>query len=365
MKTIAVVNQKGGCGKTTTSINLAAALAEQQRNVLLMDLDPQAHATIGFGLDPDNLQKTVYEAATSPGVNLTDVLVPTAMPHLTLAPSSVMLASTDVELARTPGRELILGRLLKSVREQYDLCVMDCAPSFGVLTIGALIAASDVIVPVQAQYYSLEGLRRVMETIRLIRERYHPCSAENLRILLTLVEARTTLSKQIQLQMREIFGALIFQTVIHNDVRLSEAPSAGESVLQYAPRSRGAKEYRAVAAEVLGDVAPVEPGRGGAARRGIQKDLSALFNDVLTAAPRGGQRPTPMDSQATGDPGRESDRARGAARDNQIAGAEVPCALNLEIPFINEQVLLSPPYVSPPPDSDTPEALHGRRPAHR
>ncbi len=354
MKTIAVVNQKGGCGKTTTAVNLAAALAEQQRNVLLMDLDPQAHATIGFGLDPDNLQKTVYEATTSPGVNLTDVLVPTAMPHLTLAPSSVMLASADVELARTSGRELVLGRLLKSVREQYDLCVMDCAPSFGVLTIGALIAASDVIVPVQAQYYSLEGLRRVMETIRLIRERYHPCSAENLRILLTLVEARTTLSKQIQLQMREIFGSLIFETVIHNDVRLCEAPSAGESVLQYAPRSRGAKEYRAVAAEILGDVAPIQPGRGGVSRRGIQKDLSALFNDVLAAAPPAGQRPAPTNSQT------DSEGVH-AAKDNPTAGATVDSAateaigdLDLEIPFINEEALLSPTCPAPSLESDTP-----------
>jgi chromosome partitioning protein len=359
MKTIAVVNQKGGCGKTTTAVNLAAALAEQQRNVLLMDLDPQAHATIGFGLDPDNLQQTVYEAATRPGVKLADVLVPTALPRLTLAPSSVMLASADVELARTAGRELILGRLLKSVREQYDMCVMDCAPCFGVLTIGALIAASDVIVPVQAQYYSLEGLRRVMETIRLIRERYHPCSAENLRILLTLVEARTTLSKQIQLQMREIFGPLIFQTVIHNDVRLCEAPSAGESVLQYAPRSRGAKEYRAVAAEILGDATPVEPGRGGASRRGIQKDLSALFSDVLASAPPAAQRQARTDSQTVGDRVRESDRDH-AVKGDKIAGAEVGpaaeelCDLNLEIPFIDEEMILSPACVLPPPGSDTP-----------
>ena len=290
MRTIAVVNQKGGCGKTTTAVNLAAALAEQQRNVLLVDLDPQAHATIGFGLDPDDLRQTMYEAVACSQVKLADVLVPTALPRLTLAPSSVMLASADVELARTAGRELVLGSLLKSVREQYDVCVMDCAPSVGVLTIGALVAASDVIVPVQAQYYSLEGLRRVLETIRLIRKRFHPCSAGNLRVLLTLVESRTTLSQQIQRQMREIFGDLIFQTVIHNDVRLSEAPSAGESVLQYAPRSRGAREYRAVAAEILGGVAPVEPVGGGTPRRGIQKDLSDLFGGLLPSVPLASQR---------------------------------------------------------------------------
>jgi len=343
MKTIAVVNQKGGCGKTTTAVNLAAALAEQQRNVLLLDLDPQAHATLGFGLDPDNLEKTVYEAATCPGVKLTDVLMPTAMPRLTLAPSSVMLASADVELARSAGRELILGGLLKSVREKYEVCVMDCAPSFGVLTIGALVAASDVIVPVQAHYYSLEGLRRVLETIRLIRERFHPCSAENLRILLTLVESRTTLSKQIQLQMREIFGPLIFQTVIHNDVRLCEAPSAGESVLQYAPRSRGAREYRAVAAEILGETAPVEPVGGRTSRRGIQKNLSELFGSVLASAPSASQHPASAESRT--------------ARVGPAA-AESFYDLNLASSSVGEEETLSTLstlYTSSQPDSDTAE----------
>jgi chromosome partitioning protein len=290
MKTIAVVNQKGGCGKTTTAVNLAAALAEQQRNVLLMDLDPQAHATIGLGHDPDDLKQTVYEAITRPQVKLADVLLPTTRDRLRLAPSSVMLASADVELARAPHRELILGNILKSVRDQFDLCVMDCAPSFGILTIGALVASSDVIVPVQAHYYSLEGLRRVLETIRLIRGRFHPCSAENLNILLTLVEDRTTLSKQIQLQMREIFGSMVFNTVIHNNVRLCEAPSAGESILEYAPRSRGAMEYRAVAAEVLGNVPAVESVSRSSSRRGIQKNLSELFGGLQTPAQPASQR---------------------------------------------------------------------------
>jgi chromosome partitioning protein len=340
-------------------VTLAAALAEQQKNVLLLDLDPQAHATLGFGLDPDDLEKTVYEAATCPGVRLADVLVPTAMPRLTLAPSSVMLAGADVELARTAGRELILGGLLKPVRDKYDVCVMDCAPSFGVLTIGALVAASDVIVPVQAHYYSLEGLRRVLETIRLIRDRFHPCSAENLRILLTLVEGRTTLSKQIQLQMREIFGTLIFQTVIHNDVRLCEAPSAGESVLQYAPRSRGAREYRAVAAEILGNVAPVEPGSGRASRRGIQKNLSDLFGSVLASAPLAVPRPAATDQRATGDGTGKGDHVT-AAQDRQTGRAKVDLAtpeasyeLNLDIPAAGEEATLAA-VSTPPADSDTP-----------
>jgi chromosome partitioning protein len=296
MKTIAVVNQKGGCGKTTTAVNLAAALAEQQQNVLLMDLDPQAHATIGLGHNPDDLQYTLYDAVTRPQIKLTDVLLPTTMERLTVAPSNVILASADVELARAPNRELVLGNLLKSVRDRYDVCVMDCAPSFGILTISALVASTDVIVPVQPHYYSMEGLRRVLETIRLIRSRFHPCSAGNLSVLLTLVEDRTTLSKQIQSQMRELFGSMVFQAVIHNNVRLCEAPSAGESILDYAPRSRGAVEYRALAAEVLGNVPAVESVGRGATRRGIQKNLSELFGSLGATAPRRSS-PTPPQVQ--------------------------------------------------------------------
>ncbi len=301
MKVITVVNQKGGCGKTTTAVNLAAGLAEQQKNVLLVDLDPQAHATIGLGHDPDGLKFTIYEAITHPQIKLADVLLPTKRDGLTLAPSSVILASADVELVRTAGRERIMSSMLHSVQDRFDLCVIDCAPSFGVLTIGALIASTDVIVPVQAHYYSMEGLRRVMETIGLIRERFHTPAAGNLNILLTLVEDRTTLSRQIQSQIRELFGPLVFRTVIHSSVRLCEAPSAGESILEYAPRSRSALEYRALAAEVLGNVPPVETVGSGSSRRGIQRDLSELFGHAsVPARPRTLEPPEAAELQTPG-----------------------------------------------------------------
>jgi len=352
MKTIAVVNQKGGCGKTTTAVNLAAALAEQQKEVLLIDLDPQAHATLGFGREPDDLKQTVYEAVTDPHVRLADVLLPTAMDRLTLAPSSVILASADVELARVPGREMILSHLLQSVRDQFDVCVIDCAPSFGILTISALVASSDVIVPVQAHYYSMEGLRRVLETIRLIRQRFHRSAAGNLGILLTLVEDRTTLSKQIQAQIREIFGSMVFQTVIHNNVRLCEAPSAGESILQYAPRSRGALEYRAVAAEVLGNAPPVESVSRTAARRGMQKNLSELFGGVHTpTAPA-----TPAKVQGPAQSANETESEIDSRVGDQT-GSEVSCGLD----FPGDEVTLAAAHSSAgagpserPQESETP-----------
>lgn len=277
MKIITVVNQKGGCGKTTTAVNLAAALAEQQKNVLLMDLDPQACATLGLGHDPDNLTFTLYEAITHPRIKLADVLLPTKTERLTLAPASVILASAEVELARTPGREQVVSAMLKSVEDRFDLCVIDCGPSVGILTIGAMFASTDVIVPVQAHYYSMEGLRRVLETIGLIQHRFRTSDACNVNVLLTMVEDRTTLSRQIQSQIREIFGALVLRTVIHTSIRLCEAPSAGESILEYAPHSRSAREYRALAAEVLGNVGPVETAGPRSSRRGIQRDLSEIF----------------------------------------------------------------------------------------
>ncbi len=253
MRTIAVVNQKGGCGKTTTAINASAAFASLGYRVLLIDLDPQAHATMGLGVDPDAQSRTVYEALTNRGVSLSSVTTGTNVEWLDLAPCNVLLAGAELELSGVLGKELLLAKELMSVRERYNLCIIDCPPSLGILTLNALVGSTDVIVPVQVHYYALEGLKRLLETVRIIRDRFPPCSLEILGLLLTFVEDGTVFSREIQQQMRGLFGQLVFDTVIHKTIRLAEAPSAGESVLTYAPESRGAVDYRSLVDELLGD----------------------------------------------------------------------------------------------------------------
>jgi len=280
MQTIAVVNQKGGCGKTTTAINTAAAFAEAGKRILLIDLDPQAHATIGLGHDPDSFQCTIYDLLAHEDRTLADVVVDTGFKGLSLAPCNVLLASAELELGNLPGKELLLGRGLREARQTYDLCVIDCPPSLGVLTLNALVASTDIVVPVQVHYYALEGLKRLLETIRIIRDRFHPYSMEKISLLLTFVEERRTFSRQIQQQMRDIFSDLVFDTVVHRDVRLVEAPSAGEPVLTYAARSRGARDYRALAGEILTGVSKTEEPADSRIRRGIQKRLNNLFEGV-------------------------------------------------------------------------------------
>lgn len=252
MRTIAIVNQKGGCGKTTTSVNLAAGFAKIGQRVLVIDLDPQGHTTLGLGHDPDKLTRTIYHALTLTGNQnrISDIIVKTDIELLHLAPSNILLAGAELELTLVFGREFVLSEQLNSIKDEYDICVIDCPPSLGLLTLNALVASTDVIVPVQVHYYAMEGLKQLLQTVNIIRERFHPCDVKILGLLLTFVE-RTTLSNEIQQQMKEFFGNLVFNTVIHRTVKLAEAPSAGESVITYAPESKGAAEYQALAEEIL------------------------------------------------------------------------------------------------------------------
>jgi chromosome partitioning protein len=251
MRTIAVANQKGGCGKTTTAVNLAAAIATRGYRVLLVDLDPQGNATLGLGYKPGGLSVTLFDAMTRRQVPLSDILLPTRVNRLHLAPSNVLLAGAELELRGVLGKELVLGELLWHVQDLYDFCVIDCSPSLGILSINALVASTDVLAPVQVQYYALEGLQRLLDTIRLLRNRFRPCVVQPLGLLLTFVDDRTVLSRQLQQGMRRTFGSLVFDTVIHTAVALAEAPSLQHTILTYAPDSRAAREYLSLADEAL------------------------------------------------------------------------------------------------------------------
>jgi len=291
MRIVAVVNQKGGCGKTTSAINTSAAFAELGKRVLVVDFDPQGHTTIGLGVDANALERTLYDVLARPGTRLADIVAPTSVAGLDLAPCNVLLASLELELIGKPGKELLLARALQTVRDTYELCVIDCPPSLGILTLNALVTSTDIIVPVQMHYYALEGLRRLLDTVRIMHQRFHPYAVENIGVLLTFVEERTTFCRQIEQQMRETFGDLIFDTVIHRNIRLAEAPSAGESILTYAPQSKGAADYRSLAAEILRTSPMAEGPAAGKPRRGLQKQLSSVFEGAWIPKSRGASKP--------------------------------------------------------------------------
>ncbi|MFC1517026.1 ParA family protein [Candidatus Margulisiibacteriota bacterium] len=245
----AVVNQKGGVGKTTTTVNLGAYLAEQGKQVLLVDIDPQANASSGVGLDVEKIESGIYELLSG-NKEVLDTLYPTSVKGLNIIPSSPDLAGAVVELLNVEGREKILKNILAPLKEAYDYILIDCPPSIGMLTINALIAADKALVPVQCEYYALEGLGRLIKTIELVREEANP-SLELGGIVMTMFDLRTKLSKEVVEETRKHFNDKVFKTIVPRNVRISEAPSYGQPITIYAKRSEGAKAYRELTKEVL------------------------------------------------------------------------------------------------------------------
>ena len=248
-QSVACANQKGGVGKTTTVVNLGAYLALSGERVLIVDLDPQGNATSGLGVDRNLLDRSVYDAVVD-SIDLRDLIMSSPVEGLELAPSAIALAGAEVELAGQEQRERRLARALGPIADDYDYVLIDCPPSLGLLTVNALTAADAVLIPIQCEYYALEGLTQLIATVNLVRDHLNPDLSVK-GVVLTMFDQRTNLSSQVGIEVRAHLGAAVFDTVVPRSVRLSEAPSYGLPIALYRPDSKGADAYQALASELL------------------------------------------------------------------------------------------------------------------
>lgn len=248
-RVIAIINQKGGVGKSTTAVNLAAALSELKRKVLLIDFDPQGNSTSGFGIEKEELEACVYDALLN-DVPLEELIQDTPSKRVFVVPATIQLAGAEIELVSAMARETRLKELIASIKDEFDFIFIDCPPSLGLLTINALAAADSVLIPIQCEYYALEGVTKLLESMRMVKSRINK-QLDTYGVLLTMFDSRTSLSNQVADEVRAYFGDDTFKTVIPRTVKLSEAPSFGLPIIEYAPTNKGAIAYMNLAKEVI------------------------------------------------------------------------------------------------------------------